>query len=187
VRSWKINLLRNIGILILTAIAVSILCFTVWAASEKTKTVIYDYSADETSVNRKTGITVLKGNAKIKTRDSEDYLNADQITIYRDIETNELIKMESVGNVDMNQAGMKATCEQAILYEAEDRIELEGSEDSLAVVDDGNNRMEAPAITLFRKEDRIEARGKVTGYVTIEAKEDEAVEPTEEKAEKKGA
>jgi len=187
VRIRKINMT---GIIISTAMVVSMLCLTVWAASEETKTVIYDYTANETSVARKTGITILKGDAKVKVRDSEDYLNADQITIYRDLDSNELVKMESVGNVDMNQQGMKATCQKAIFFEKENRVELEGSEDALAVVDDGKNRMEALAITLFREEDRIEARGdektKVTGHVTISEKEDEAAETSEEKVEEKG-
>jgi lipopolysaccharide export system protein LptA len=84
-----------------------------------------------------------------------------------------LTKIEAVGNVDMKEKDMTATCERAVFYETEERIELEGSEDSPAVVDDGKNRMEAPAITYFRREDRLEASRGVSGHVTIEAKEGE--------------
>jgi lipopolysaccharide export system protein LptA len=156
-----------------------LLCFAISAASE-TKTVIYDFSADKTTVGRKDGITLMEGNAKIKVRDSEDYLNADTIKIYRDVETNELIKMEATGNVDMNQQGMKATCQKAIFYEKEDRIEMEGTEENPAVVEDGENKMVAPAITYYRAEDRIEASGNVTGQVTIEVEEEKPAEDVEE-------
>jgi hypothetical protein len=36
--------------------------------------------------------------------------------------------------------------------------------------------MEAPNITYFRKEDRIEAKGKVSGHVMIKEKPGETVE-----------
>jgi lipopolysaccharide transport protein LptA len=161
---------------IIVAIAVLTFCLSALAEKEATRTVFYDYSADNMNSDRKTGVTILEGDAKLKVRDSEDYLNADKVTIYRDVESDELIKMEAVGNVDMNQKGMKATCHRAIFYETEDRIELEGTEDSLAVVDDGKNKMEAPNITYFRKEDRIEAKGKVSGHVMIKEKPGETVE-----------
>lgn len=179
----QIDLFRGIGVpLVLTMVALGF-CFTALAASEATKIVFYDYSAKKMSVDRKTGVTVFEGNAKLDVRDSEDYLKADKITIYRDVKTDELIKMDAVGNVDMNEKGMKATCEHAIFYEKEKRIELEGSKDSLAVVDDGRNKMEAPAITYFREVDRLEARGNVSGHVMIETKESETQKEAEEKSE----
>jgi lipopolysaccharide transport protein LptA len=153
-------------------------------SSEGTKVTLYDYSAKKMSVNKKTGVTVFEGDTKLKIRDSEDYLNADKVTIYRDVKTDEVVKMVAVGNVDMKQRGMKVTCERATFYETEDRIEMEGSEDSPAIVDDGKNRMEAPAITYFRSEDRLEASGNVSGHVTIESKEESKT--AEEKAEGKG-
>lgn len=150
-------------------------------APEAVRTIIH-YSAKDASSDRKSGVTILKGDAKIRRGDG-DYLNSDQITMYKDVETGELIKIEAVGNVDMKEKDMTGTCERAIFYEKDDRIELEGSEDSPAVVDDGNNRMEALAITYFRKEDRLDASGNVSGHVTIEEKEGEA---TEEEVEEKG-
>ncbi len=169
---------------IILAIVTLTLCFSALAETEATKTVFYDYSADNMNSDRKNGVTILEGNAKLKVRDSEDYLNADKVTIYRDVDTNELVKMEAVGNVDMSQKGMKATCHRAVFYETEDRIELEGTEDSLAVVDDGKNKMEAPNITYFRKEDRIEAKGKVSGHVMIKEKPGETEEKEAEEKEK---
>lgn len=166
--------------LCLAALVLWNLCPNALSAPE-TSTVVYNYSAKETSFDRKSGITILKGEAKI--RNNGDYLNADQITMYKDVKTGELVKIEAVGNVDMSEKGMKATCKHAIFFETEERIELEGADDAPAIVDDGKNRMEAPAITYFRKEDRIEARGKVSGHVTVESREKES-EKTEDKTEK---
>jgi lipopolysaccharide transport protein LptA len=198
VRKWQIDLFHGMSVLLVVAMAVLSLCPAAWTASEDvadeapsktpdktTKTVVYDIDAKSVNVSRKTGVTVFEGDAKLKVLDSEDFLNADKITVYKDVETDEVIKIESVGNVDMNQRGMKATCERSIFYEKEDRIELEGSEEKLAVIDDGYNRIEAPFIIYFRKEDRISASGGVKARVTIEVKEVEVTEEsTEEPAEK---
>ena len=162
---------KSIGIfLCLTALTASVAGD---AGAPVANTIVYDYSAKEATFDRKGGVTVLKGDAKIR-RSSGDYLNSDEITMYKDIETGELIRIEAVGNVDMKEKDMKATSERAVFYETEERIELEGSEDSPAVVDDGKNRMEARTIIYFRKEDRLEASGgNVSGHVTIEGKEGE--------------
>lgn len=156
-------------------ITVLLLCSTVLMASEASNTIVYTYWGKKGSFNRKTGVSVLEGDAKFRRSDG-DYLNADKITIHRDVETNELIRIEAVGNVDMKEKDMKATCERAVFYEIEERIEMEGSEDSPAIVDEGENRMEASSIKYFRKEDLIVAEDNVTGQLKIEAKEGETVE-----------
>jgi len=155
------------------------LCFVFLAAAEEKNTLFYDYSAKKMSFDRKNGVTVFEGDVKINIRDRNDFLNADQVTIYRDVETGEMLKMVAVGNVDMDQEGMKATSQQAIFYETEDRIELEGSEETPAIVDDGDNRMEAPAITFYRLDNRLEANGNVKGHVIVPAKEGEEKAETE--------
>ncbi len=170
-------------LVMLVAIFFISLCFAVLAETIKTKTVTYNFSAKETTIANKTGIITLKGKAEVIK--NGDHLNADQITIYKDVQTGEIIKMEAVGNVDMSEEGKKSTCKKVIFYESEDRIEFEGSEESPAVVDDGKNKLVAPNITYFRKEDRLEAKaekGTVTGQVIIEEKETEAQgEPAQEK------
>ena len=179
-KNLRIDLFHSTLALLTVVVAVSLLCSAAMADSEATGTIFYDYSADKVSFDRKTGVAVWEGDAKLKVRNSDDYMNADKITIYRDVETGELIRVEAAGNVDMNEKGMKATCEHAILYEKDGRIELEGTEDSPAVAVDGENRMEGPAITYLRKEDRLEARGngkgRITGHIAIGAKETEAAD-----------
>lgn len=197
-RNWRINLFHDMIVLLMVVMAP--LSFCISAASEEAsretpdkttdktrKTVVYDIDAKDVDFDRKSGVTVFEGDAKLKVLDSEDYLNADKITVYKDVETGEVVKIVSVGNVDMSQSGMKATCERSIFYEKEDRVEMEGSEDKMAVVDDGDNRIEAPAIIYFRKEDRISASGGVKARVTLEVKEAEVTEEsttTEKPAEK---
>jgi lipopolysaccharide transport protein LptA len=171
------------SLILIVLSTILIFCFAISARPDETKTVFYDYSANKMDFDRKNGVTILEGDAKLKVRDSEDYLNADKVTIYRDVKTGELIRMEAVGNVDMNQEGMKATCERAIFHETENRIELEGVADSPAIVDDGKNRMEAPRITFFRKENRIEASGNVSGHVTIKERTSGTPEESEDKGE----
>lgn len=164
------NLFYNIGALFAAAMIVCILCFTVTADSEQADTSAYAVSAKKAVINGKSGITVFKGNAKID-RGGGDYLSADQITMYRDPETDELIKTEAVGNVKMKEKDMTATCKYSIFYEKEDRIEFRGSADMMAIVDDGRNRMEAPFIMYFRTEDRMDASGLLFS-VGIEAQSD---------------
>lgn len=149
---------------------------------EASNVVVYNYSAKEIISNRKTGVTTLKGDVKVtkvttndsikngqKKEEGSDYLNADQVVVYKNVETGELIKIEAEGKVSMKEGDMVATCSHAIIYEAEERIEMDGSP---ATVDDGKNKIEAPAITYFRKEDRLEAKGEVRGHITIEEKEE---------------
>jgi len=158
VRNRRINLFFIIGILF-SIVSIWGLGFTCLAVSEADETAISEsYSADKLTYNKNSGVTVLEGHAKLHRNDG-DYMYADQITIYRDVETDEMIKMVSVGNVEMKEKDMSATCEHAIFYEKEERIEFKGSANKPAVVDSGSNRMEAPFIIYFREDGRIEATG----------------------------
>ena len=159
-RNRQINLFHGVRILFVAAVIWS-LCSFYLAADETSKVVDYEYSGDTTTVDRKAGITTLKGNAKFRRSDG-DYMNADEIIRYENVKpdnSREVIKIVAIGNVEMKEKGMVSTCEYATLYEKEDRIELKGSLDKPAVVDDGGNRMEAPFIIYFRAEDRIYASG----------------------------
>ncbi len=155
-RHRRINLFHSTGIFFL-AMAVLSLYFTCSMAAEASKTT-HEYSADKMTYDKKSGVTVLEGNAKFR-RSDDDYLYADQITMYRDVDTDEIIKLESVGNVERKEKTMTATCEHSIFYEKENRIEFKGSIDKPAIVDSGDNRMEAPFIIYYREEERISASG----------------------------
>jgi lipopolysaccharide export system protein LptA len=154
---------------------VYILVLSVFGQAETTKKLVtYEYSAKRVISGNKTGVTILKGDAKFTKTDPEanakDYhVYADQITIYKDIETKKTTRMEALGNVKMKDGDMLVNCARAVMkYEPDEVIEMEGSP---AVVDDGENKIEAPLIKYFRKEDRLEAEateGVVTGHITVE-------------------
>ena len=171
-RNRQIDLFHGVKILFVVMVIWS-LCSICLAADDGSKVVDYEYSGDTTTVDRKAGITTLKGNAKFLRSDG-DYINADEIIRYEDVKPGnkrEVIKIVSIGNVEMKEKGMTATCQHATLYEKEDRLELKGSVDKPAVVNDGGNRMEAPFIIYFRIEDRIYASGLLFS-VGLEAKSD---------------
>ncbi len=160
--------------------------------------VYYSYSARSMTINKKEGFTVLKGNVKAikldaQKKDTGEFVNSDQLTIYfkKDEKTGELteevIRTEAMGNVKMKQGDMTVTCLRAVMvYEPEEVINMEGSKESPAIADDGKNRIEAPIIKYFRKDDRLEAEGDVTGQITIkEKKSEENKEENKETSEKK--
>jgi len=158
--------------------------------------VYYDYNAKSMTIDKKLGITILKGNVKAIKLDAQkketgEYVNADQITIYNEIDdtgkmTNKVIKIEAMGNVKMKQGDMAVTCLRAVMvYKPEEVIDMEGSKESPAIADDGKNRIEAPRIKYYREDDRLEADGDVTGQITIEEKKSEENKDTnKEKTEK---
>jgi len=161
-------------------IAIFILCFIALSVLGSTgkvgKRVRYDHSEKRLISDGKTGVTILKGDVKLNKIDPEtgakgDYIYADQVTIYKNTETEELTRIEAMGNVKMKEGDMLVTCARAVMkYEPEEVIEMEGSP---AIVDDKENRIEAPLIKYYRKDDRLEAEateGYVTGNITIEEK-----------------
>jgi len=155
-----------------------VLVLSVFSQTETAKKrVRYDYSAKRVISDNKTGTTILKGDAKFiksstESNEQGDYVYADQITIYQDIETKKTTRMEAMGNVRMKDGDMQVTCERAVMkYEPVDVIEMEGSP---AVVDQKDNKIEAPLIKYYRNDDRLEAEageGSVVGHITIEENE----------------
>ena len=101
--------------------------------------------AESFEQDEKKGIIVFTGNVKIDRENG--YLNADKVTVYRDVETNDVIKTVAEGNVDMKDGDLIATCEHAVLNESDDTIELTGS----VVVTQNEDRVEAPYIIYNRK------------------------------------
>jgi len=143
--------------------------------------------AENFKQDEKNGIIVLWGNVKI-TREN-GYLNADKATIYRDVETDDVIKTVAEGNVDMKDGDLFATCDHAVLNETDDTIELTGS----VVVTQREDRVEAPYIKYNRKTGIREGKGNDTEVVRfrVRLKKKKKAEPesseatSEDKGEKK--
>lgn len=137
--------------------------------------------ADDSSSDQKSGITTftsIKKRVKI-VRESGDYLYADKATVYRNVETDELIKVEADGNVEMKEGEKIATCQHALINEAEDWIEMTGS----AKVVEKDTVTEANKITYYRKENRLETRGN--SRFKFRMKDKEKPELKKESSEKK--
>jgi len=115
--------------------------------------------ADGFEQNEKKGIIVFTGNVKI-TREN-GYLNADKVTVYRDVETDDVIKTVAEGNVDMKDGDLLATCEHAVLNESDDTIELTDS----VVVKQKEDVIEAPYIIYNRQTGIRKGKGNDTESV----------------------
>jgi len=143
--------------------------------------------AESFEQDEKKGIIVFIGNVKI-TREN-GYLNADKVTVYRDVETDDIIKTVAEGNVDMKDGDLLATCEHAVENEADDTIELTGS----VVVTQKEDRVEAPYITYNRKTGIRKGKGNDKELVQFQVKlkkkkkaeAESSTEVSEDKGEKK--
>lgn len=147
----------------------------------------YDGVADYFEQDEKKGVILLLGNVKI-TREN-GYLNADKVTVYRDVETDDVIKTVAEGNVDMKDGDLIATCEHAVLNESDDTIELTGS----VVVTQKEDRVEAPYITYNRRTGIRKGKGNDKEAVQFrvqlkkkkKAESESSTEASEDKGEKK--
>ena len=143
--------------------------------------------ADGFEQNEKKGIIVFTGNVKI-TREN-GYLNADKVTVYRDVETDDVIKTVAEGNVDMKDGDLLATCEHAVLNESDDTIELTDS----VVVKQKEDVIEAPYITYNRQTGIRKGKGNDTELVRFrvrlkkkeKAESESSEEAPEDESEKK--
>jgi len=146
------------------------------AESNDVEADVIDGEADEFEQNEKTGITVLIGNVEIKRKSG--YLNADKVTIYKNVDTREVLRTVAEGNVDMKDGEILATCERAVLNEADDTIELTGK---VVVTQDGD-RVESPNISYDRKTGIRKGKGnanqRVKFRVRLKAKEVTTTEET---------
>lgn len=132
--------------------------------------------ADEFEQNEKTGVIILLKNVRIKRKNG--YLNADKVTIYRDQDTKKVLKTVAEGNVDMKDGEILATCENAVLNEADDTIELTGK----VIVTQGDDRVEAPEITYDRKTGIRKGKGNANQRVKFRVRlQEEEPKSSEEK------
>ena len=82
----------------------------------------YKFDQDE-----KTGVTVLTGNEgkKVRLKMSNGFLNADKVTVYRNVETDELTETIAEGNVEMQEGQAIATSDHAVLNHIDDIVNLQ--------------------------------------------------------------
>lgn len=146
---------------------------------EVTKEVITGVS-DRMERDEKDGITILIGNVKTK-RHSEDgveigFLNADTITLKSNPETGETVEIIAVGNVEIRDDKIFATCDHATLDNLTSLITLKDN----VVVLQKNDRLETKLFTFNRLTGKQTGVGNVKFKVTVTQATPTATEESEE-------
>ena len=131
--------------------------------------------ADLFEQDEETGLTILTGSVRI--RQAGGFLNADKVTLHRDLETGEYKKTVAIGNVEMRDQDIFATCEHAIIDHVKDIVEL--SED--VVVLQNEDRLEAKQFMFNRRTGKRTGKGDVKFRVRISrsSKDDGSASPDE--------
>ena len=129
--------------------------------NQKEEGMIVCEHADFFEQDEETGLTILTGAVRI--RQTGGFLNADKVTLHRDLETGEYKKTVAVGNVEMRDQDIFATCKHAINDHVEDIVEL--SED--VVVLQNEDRLEAKHFMFNRRTGKRTGKGDVKFRVRI--------------------
>lgn len=136
------------------------------AETEPTKEVITG-TADKMERYEKTGITILIGNAKTVRKTVQGieigFLNADQITLKADPETGETKEIIAVGNVEIRDLEIFATCDHATMNNLTNIIVLKDN----VVVLQKNDRLETKLFTFNRTTGKQTGEGDVKFKVTV--------------------
>ena len=123
--------------------------------------------ADFFEQDEETGLTTLTGSVRIQ--QTNGFLNADKVILHRDLDTGEYKKTVAVGNVEMRDKDIFATCEHAIIDHVEDIVEL--SED--VVVLQNEDRLEAKQFMFNRRTGKRTGKGDVKFRVRISSSNQE--------------
>ena len=136
------------------------------AETEPTKEVITG-TADKMERYEKTGITILIGNAKTVRKTVQGieigFLNADEITLKADTETGETKEIIAVGNVEIRDLEIFATCDHATMNNLTNIIVLKDN----VVVLQKNDRLETKLFTFNRTTGKQTGEGDVKFKVTV--------------------
>lgn len=144
-------------------------------------------TSDEMERDQKTGTTVLIGNAKTL-RHNEDgkvigFLNADRIIIKTDPDTGKTKEIIAVGNVEIRDKDIFATCDHAVMDNLTNIITLK---DNVEVLQN-NDRLESKLFTFNRTTGRQTGVGDVKFKVTITQTVPDESEDSDTDAEDKSA
>ena len=110
--------------------------------------------ADQLYQDDKKGFTVLTGNVELEM--SNGFLNADKVTLYRNVETDKLTETIAEGNVQMKEGQALATSDRAVLNHIDDIVNLH---DNVVVIQE-EDRLEAEKMIFNRRTGVQTAEGK---------------------------
>ena len=136
------------------------------ATTEPTKEVIVGDS-DEMDRDMKTGITILIGNVKTIRLNEQGieigFLNADKVTLKADTKTGKTTEIIAVGNVEIRDQEIFATCDHATMNNLTNIITLKDN----VVVLQNKDRLETKLFTFNRTTGKQKGVGNVKFSVTV--------------------
>ena len=133
--------------------------------------------ADRFEQREKEGVTIFTGNVQIERPDG--FLNADKVTIYENVETNETIKTVAEGNVELRDEDTFVTCAHAILNHLTDIIDFSEN----VVVLQNEDRLEADTVTYNRRTGERSGEGNVKVRIRRKPKQEPESDQQEEQEE----
>ena len=128
---------------------------------------------------RRTGKQISEGNVKIIR--ATGFLNGDKVTMYRNVETDELIQTVAEGNVELRDENIFATCDHATLNHIDETVDLREN----VVVIQGEDRLETKHFTYNQNTGEQTGKGEVKFRVRVKRTKPEA-EDREGKKTKQG-
>ena len=111
--------------------------------------------ADRFEQREKEGLTIFTGNVQIERPDG--FLNADKVTIYENVDTNETVKTVAEGNVELRDGDTFVTCAHAILNHLTDIIDFSNN----VIVLQNEDRLEADELTYNRRTGERYGKGNI--------------------------
>ena len=139
-----------------------------------------DIQSDTVEANQKQNSVVFKGNVVAKQEDAT--LHANLLTIHYDPNTKKLKDIVASGNVKIVQLDRRATGNQVVFDQDENKVVLEGD----AVLREGDNVIRGERVIYYVNEERSIVEGGKGGRVNTTitpTKKDEKVESSKQKGE----
>ena len=133
--------------------------------------------ADRFEQRDKEGLTIFTGAVQIERPDG--FLNADKVTIYENVETNETVKTVAEGNVELRDGDIFVTCAHATLNHLTDIIEFRDN----VVVLQNQDRLEADTFTYNRQTGERSGEGNIKVRFRMKSKKESESDSQEREAE----
>ena len=131
--------------------------------------------ADRFEQREKEGVTIFTGNVQIDRPDG--FLNADKVTIYENVETNETVRTVAEGNVELRDGDTFVTCAHAILNHLTDIIDFSEN----VIVLQNEDRLEANTLTYNRRTGERFGEGDIKVRIRVKSQKEPETESEEEK------
>ncbi len=132
--------------------------------------------ADRFEQREKEGVTIFTGNVQIERPDG--FLNADKVTIYENIETNETVRTVAEGNVELRDGDVFVTCAHAILNHLTDIIDFRDD----VIVLQNEDRLEADIFKYNRRTGERSGEGNIKVRFRVKSNPESEAESQEPEA-----